>query len=53
MKFRKYKPARAQALEAHHESDRKAFAKYVLEQDEDFPQRILFSRSQIMFNFQI
>ena len=31
----------------------KAFAEYVLKQDEDFPQRILFCRSQIKFNFPI
>ena len=43
-------PAESQALEPHHELDRKLFCEWVLEkleQDENFIQKIFFSRSQI------
>ena len=49
-KFHFYMPAESQALEPHHELDRKLFCKWVLEkleQDENFIQKIFFSRSQI------
>ena len=49
-KFHFYMPAESQALEPHHEADRKNFCEWVLEkleQDENFIQKIFFSRSQI------
>ena len=52
-KFHRYRPARSQALEPHHELDRKNFVKWLLEklqEDENFLQKILFSRSQIKSN---
>ena len=42
-----YKHARAQALEPQHEIDRKNFAKWVLQQDEHFPQNIIFGDEKI------
>ena len=37
-----YKPSRAQALEPHHEIDRKKFAKWLLKQNENFPQNVIW-----------
>ena len=48
-----YKHFRAQALEPHHEVDRKNFAKFVLRQNENFPQHIIFGRSIKYYIFRI
>ena len=41
--MRKYKHFKAQALEPHHELDRKLFSKWYLNQPEEFPQNIIWT----------
>ena len=41
--MKKYRYFKAQALEPHHELDRKSFSKWYLDQPEDFPQKIIWS----------
>ena len=46
-KFKSYKYSRSQALTEKHKLDRKAFCKWLLEQSENFPQKIIFGDEKI------